>query len=162
MLINSLKRESVRATGCWQEVSAEQTLDLNPAAAWMQAVYPASWQRWAACWTKRKANPVGQRLPHTTVQVHIYVYPELIRSSCVVFLNLLLFQLCLYPRHDQRGESEGWPEVLLHEPVWEVQGPSTQTLEDGSADPQNCHDHHPGTACTSPRHLKPSLHAADY
>lgn len=61
----------------------------------------------------------------------------------------LLFQLCHNSRSYQRRESARWLEVLLHEPVWEVQGTPTQTLEDGSADSQNCHDHHTSTCSGS-------------
>lgn len=57
---------------------------------------------------------------------------------------MFLFSLQLW--HDsgayQGGEAERRPEILLHEPLWEVQDPSTHTLENGSPDSEDRHDHY--------------------
>lgn len=63
-------------------------------------------------------------------------------NSFFHFAVLCCFQLCHNSRCYQRGEPERRPQVLLHEPVWEVPGQATPALETRGADSQNCHDHY--------------------
>lgn len=84
----------------------------------------------------------------------LVLHPGLLHTIYICFVSQLWeditfscnfsFQLHADFRGFQRGEPERWPEVLLHEPVWEVPGPATHTLETGGADSENRHDHNTG------------------
>lgn len=57
----------------------------------------------------------------------------------------LPLQFICKPGHVQRWEPEGWPEVLLHEPVREVPGQEAHPLEARGAGAKDHHDHHTST-----------------
>lgn len=55
-----------------------------------------------------------------------------------------LFQFGFESGRREGSEPERWPQILLHEPVWEVQGPAAHTLETRGANPQDRYDHRTG------------------
>lgn len=55
-----------------------------------------------------------------------------------------LFQFGFESGRREGSEPERWPQILLHEPVWEVPGPAAHTLETRGANPQDRYDHRAG------------------
>lgn len=56
--------------------------------------------------------------------------------------HCVLLQFGHKSRHHERQEPARRPQVLLHEPVWEVPGQAAHPLETRGAGSEDCHDHY--------------------